>query len=49
MLGEPGMGPNVVREPFVRTGPDRSNGGVSGSSVDLAPICNRSPRDDVGA
>jgi hypothetical protein len=31
MLGEPGMGPNVVQEPFVRPGPNRSNGGVSGS------------------
>jgi hypothetical protein len=31
MLGEHGMGPNVVQEPFVRPGPNRSNGSVSGS------------------
>jgi hypothetical protein len=31
MLGEPEIGPNVVREPFVRRRPTRSNGGVSGS------------------
>jgi hypothetical protein len=31
MLGEPGMGPNVVQEPFVRPGPNPSNGGVNGS------------------
>ncbi len=29
--GEPGMGPSVVEEPFVRPGLNRSNGGVSGS------------------
>jgi hypothetical protein len=31
MLGEHGMGPSVVQEPFVRPDPNRSNGGVSGS------------------
>jgi hypothetical protein len=30
-LGEPGMGPNVVQEKFLRPGPNRSNGGVIGS------------------